>query len=82
MATNIPAVPPGATILASAVVEAFNRAATHVPLNVAEVMVGLGSATIVILTETAAQSGRPLPKLLEDYKASLKLSLPPEETKS
>lgn len=76
--TKIPPVTEGTKVFGGAVLNAFNQTAARFPLNVTEVMVGLGSATIAILAETSAQSGHPLPKLLEDYKTSLKL--PPSES--
>lgn len=78
MSQKIPPVPEGAKVLGGAVLNAFNQTAARFPLTTAEVMVGLTSATTAILAEVSAQSGHPLPKLLEDYKASLKL--PPSET--
>lgn len=73
---SIPPLPQGVQILAGAVVAAYNQAATRVPLTLAEIMVALGAATVFILAEAAAQSGHDPQKVIDDFRAQLKL---PEE---
>jgi hypothetical protein len=83
---NNPSVPPvseGTKALYEAFVDAYDETAQQYHLKPSEIMVALGAVTGMIIHIAAMTNGLNGQKMLDDYKASLKLfpSAPQEDNK-